>query len=296
MEAIRSLVPEKYQYQIKPQNHSSLQTTHISGISRTLATVQQSVKLPPPPVKYSQAKKSMEANLDFPVEKNYPQTKLNYAYQQQEQTTRSNNVTRKSPEIVPTGNGKQAVNNGAIKKSTAVNINSVKPNGANIHPSSPQIHPGSASVGTSWPSSLPSMLRERNPSGIPVPDPVMYFQNIPIEELKAACNGFHPANVIGRGGFGEVYKGRRHEQDIAVKRIRKDKRLIEDPCYVRIIEQFITELKSMHTFPGENILPIVYYSMSEDFSTEPCIVYQFMENGSVSDRLRRKNDTPPLTW
>ena len=60
---------------------------------------------------------------------------------------------------------------------------------------------------------------------------------------------------------------------IAVKRIRSDKRMDQD-CYLRIINQFIVELQAMHTFPGENILLLLYYSFSEDLSTEPCLVYQ----------------------
>ena len=94
---------------------------------------------------------------------------------------------------------------------------------------------------------------------------------------------FHYSNQIGKGGFGEVYKGRRNHQDIAVKRIRSDKRLDQD-TYLRIINQFIVELQAMHTFPAENILLLLYYSYSEDLSTEPCLVYQYMPNGSVADR------------
>jgi len=34
----------------------------------------------------------------------------------------------------------------------------------------------------------------------------------------------------------------------------------------------------------------------EDLSTDPCLVYQYMPNGSVSDRLRCAGGTAPLTW
>lgn len=151
-------------------------------------------------------------------------------------------------------------------------------------------------IGSSLPSSIPSMIRDRNPSGLPRQCSEVFLQNVPFEELKEACDDFSIQNVIGRGGFGEVYSGRRHNQNIAVKRIRKDKRLMEDPQYLRVVNQFITELRAMHTFPGEHILPLLYYSFSDDFSTEPCLVYQLMPNGSVADRLKCKNDTRPLSW
>ena len=52
-----------------------------------------------------------------------------------------------------------------------------------------------------------------------------------------------------------------------------DKRMNKE-SYLRIINQFIVELQSMHTFPAENILLLLAYSFTEDLSTEPCLVYQ----------------------
>ena len=123
------------------------------------------------------------------------------------------------------------------------------------------------------PASVGSVLKQRNPSGIRMPDTELFFTNVPFEELKKDCNGFHPSNIIGRGGFGEVYKGRRNYQDIAVKRIRRDKR-IDNEYYQKVIDQFIVELQAMHYYPSENILLLLCYSYTADLSTEPCLVYQ----------------------
>ena len=133
------------------------------------------------------------------------------------------------------------------------------------------IHAPRSSLGTT--GSVGSVLKQRNPSGIRLPDTELFFTNIPFEELKKDCNGFHHSNQIGRGGFGEVYKGRRNYQDIAVKRIRSDKRM-DKGSYQKIINQFIVELQAMHTYPGENILLLLGYSYTDDLSTEPCLVYQ----------------------
>lgn len=43
----------------------------------------------------------------------------------------------------------------------------------------------------------------------------------------------------------------------------------------------------------DNILPL--YGVSLD-GPEPCIVYQYMRNGSLEDRLRCKHNTPTLNW
>ena len=93
------------------------------------------------------------------------------------------------------------------------------------------------------PTTGASVLKQRNPSGIHIPDH-LFFANVPFEELKKCCNNFN--NQIGKGGFGEVYKGRRNCNDIAVKRIRGDKRMNKE-SYLRIINQFIVECQSFTT-------------------------------------------------
>ena len=48
------------------------------------------------------------------------------------------------------------------------------------------------------------------------------LRNVDFTELEMACNGW--SDILGLGGFGEVYKGRWNGQDIAVKRLRNNKR------------------------------------------------------------------------
>ena len=64
----------------------------------------------------------------------------------------------------------------------------------------------------------------------------------------------------------------------------------------KFIATIFTELKVMHQFPCRFILPLMGMSYSEDMLTDPCLVYEYMPNGSVSDKLKRKNGTTALTW
>ena len=67
-----------------------------------------------------------------------------------------------------------------------------------------------------------------------------------------------------------------------------------DPHFQKFIQQFWTELTALHQHPAENILLLMCASYSEDLSTEPCLVYQYMPNGSVHDWLYKPGRK--LTW
>ena len=59
---------------------------------------------------------------------------------------------------------------------------------------------------------------------VPNPNPDIMLKNLDVSELAKACNDFHISTQIGKGGFGVVYRGRWNGQDIAVKRIKDDRK------------------------------------------------------------------------
>ncbi|KAH7701774.1 Protein PIK-1 b, partial [Aphelenchoides avenae] len=59
------------------------------------------------------------------------------------------------------------------------------------------------------------------------------------------------------------------------------------------VRQSLQELKTLAKFRHDNILSLYAYSMD---GPEPCLVYQFMSNGSLEDRLLCRKGTLPLTW
>ena len=139
--------------------------------------------------------------------------------------------------------------------------------------------------------------RVRQRSGVPVSDSNVMLVKIGFEQLKAACGGFARSNIIGKGGFGEVYRGKWNGQDVAVKRILEEKRKkVSKDAFEKCVNQAITELHALHNYPAENILPLMAFSFNLTFETDPCLVYQYMPNGSVSDRLKCRNNSNPLTW
>ena len=58
-------------------------------------------------------------------------------------------------------------------------------------------------------------------------------------------------------------------------------------------KQLTDELGCLNDFRHNNILQLMGYSLNGEF---PCIVYPYLPNGSLEDRLLLRNRTPPLDW
>ncbi|XP_010261776.1 PREDICTED: protein NSP-INTERACTING KINASE 1-like isoform X1 [Nelumbo nucifera] len=103
-------------------------------------------------------------------------------------------------------------------------------------------------------------------------------------ELQIATNNFSSKNILGKGGFGIVYKGCLQDGTIvAVKRL-KDGNAIGGEI------QFQTEVEMISLAVHRNLLRLYGFCMT---ATERLLVYPYMSNGSVATRLKGK---PALDW
>ncbi|XP_071688478.1 uncharacterized protein [Rutidosis leptorrhynchoides] len=109
---------------------------------------------------------------------------------------------------------------------------------------------------------------------------------VSLEEITQATGNFHVSNLIGKGGFGKVYKGEIQKGDefdtIVAKRLDKTSGQEE--------QQFQNELQVLFNYKHDNVIRLVGYCDEKD---EKVIVYEYASRGSLNNYL---NDTTNLTW
>jgi len=106
-------------------------------------------------------------------------------------------------------------------------------------------------------------------------------------ELQISTNNFSNKNILGKGGFGNVYKGILHDGTVvAVKRLK-------DGSASGGEIQFQTEVEMISLAVHRNLLRLYGFCMTP---TERLLVYPYMSNGSVASRLKGSRVWFLLLW
>lgn len=115
-----------------------------------------------------------------------------------------------------------------------------------------------------------------------------HLKRYTFKELRAATDHFNSKNILGRGGFGIVYKGLLSDGTlVAVKRL-KDYNIAGGEI------QFQTEVETISLAVHRNLLRLSGFCTTEN---ERLLVYPYMPNGSVASRLRDNiHGRPALDW
>ncbi|CAN6172389.1 unnamed protein product [Urochloa humidicola] len=103
------------------------------------------------------------------------------------------------------------------------------------------------------------------------------------EEIQASTSSFSSALRIGKGAYGTVYKAKFHHTVAAVKVLNSP-----EGCGTQQLQQ---ELEVLGKIRHPHLL-----MMLGACPERGCLVYEYMENGSLDDMLQRRNNTPPLAW
>ncbi|XP_062523945.1 interleukin-1 receptor-associated kinase 4-like [Corticium candelabrum] len=123
---------------------------------------------------------------------------------------------------------------------------------------------------------------------------IMHY-NFP--DLQEATDNFNATpitkggNKLGEGGFGPVFKGRLRETEVAIKLLKPREK--SDSFMVMGKEQFVTEIEVLAQFRHPNLITLMGYSCNGPC---PCLIYEFMDNGTLEDKLDPKVERKKLTW
>ncbi|XP_026856871.2 interleukin-1 receptor-associated kinase 4 isoform X1 [Electrophorus electricus] len=94
---------------------------------------------------------------------------------------------------------------------------------------------------------------------------------------------------LGEGGFGTVFKGLLNSTPVAVKKLN----LVDDMSPEDLKTQFIQEIQTLKRLQHKNLVNMVGYSSDGQHS---CLVYAYMSNGSLLDRLACLEGSTALPW
>uniref|UniRef100_A0A0E0LMD0 Protein kinase domain-containing protein n=1 Tax=Oryza punctata TaxID=4537 RepID=A0A0E0LMD0_ORYPU len=129
--------------------------------------------------------------------------------------------------------------------------------------------------------------REKNPQKIDcssTPNPVFEecsthkatnsaVQQLSLKSIQNATCNFK--TLIGEGGFGSVYRGTlAHGEEVAVK--------VRSTSSTQGTREFNNELRLLSAVRHDNLVPLIGYCCEKD---QEILVYPFMSNGSLQDRL-----------
>ncbi|GFY92255.1 leucine-rich repeat protein kinase family protein [Actinidia rufa] len=117
------------------------------------------------------------------------------------------------------------------------------------------------------------------------------FRKVSYQSLFEATGGFSPANLIGVGGFGSVYRGILDQggKVVAVKVLNLEFR--------RASKTFIVECKALKNVRHRNLVKVITTCSSIDNHDKDfkAMVYEFMVNGSLEEWLHPNENKDEVT-
>ncbi|KAK6125056.1 hypothetical protein DH2020_041234 [Rehmannia glutinosa] len=109
------------------------------------------------------------------------------------------------------------------------------------------------------------------------------YRRYTTDEIEIATNYFLASNKIGEGGYGPVFKATLDHTPVAIKVLRPDISQGE--------KQFQREVDVLSRMRHPNM--VILLGACPEYGS---LVYEYMENGSLEDRLYRREGSSPLPW
>ncbi|KAF0911513.1 hypothetical protein E2562_011149 [Oryza meyeriana var. granulata] len=123
----------------------------------------------------------------------------------------------------------------------------------------------------------------KNGESTAIADRTMHITELSISEIKEATCNFDHSLKVGESVYGSVYKGFLRHTNVAVKKL--------NPESTQSLSQFNQEVEILSRVRHPNLVTLI--GACKDARA---LVYEYMPNGSLDDRLACKDNSKPLSW
>ncbi|KAK4756918.1 hypothetical protein SAY87_007045 [Trapa incisa] len=106
-----------------------------------------------------------------------------------------------------------------------------------------------------------------------------YFKH----EIEMATDNFSRSKVIGEGAYGKVYRCNLDHTPVAVKVLRTESHEKKEEFLKEV--EILSQLRNPHMVLLVGACPEI-----------GCLIYEYMENGSLEEYIYHQNGRPPLPW
>ncbi|KAL9176205.1 hypothetical protein ABFS82_02G163900 [Erythranthe guttata] len=110
-----------------------------------------------------------------------------------------------------------------------------------------------------------------------------FFSEFFYWEIEGATSNFSQSLKIGQGVYGSIYRGNLRHTQVVIKMLHSD--TLQGPY------EYQHEVSILSKLRHPNIVTLIG-ACPEAWS----LIYEYLPNGNLEDRLNCKNNTPPLSW
>ncbi|KAM7260888.1 hypothetical protein ACFE04_026363 [Oxalis oulophora] len=109
------------------------------------------------------------------------------------------------------------------------------------------------------------------------------FSEFSFLEIEEATQSFNPSLKIGEGGYGSIYRGVLRHTEVAIKMLHAHS--LQGPSEFQQEVNVLTKMRHPNLVTLIGACPEAWI-----------LIYEYLANGSLEDRLSCKDNSPPLSW